>query len=573
MASNNQKKAKEDIGFFQSIKFKIVMLTVVSVLVTVIVLLARIIPTVQSNMTQNIQNYMYDLALAYGETAELQYQQEGADMLANYDELNEMFSDVTVKGVDGSYAYVVSGDGTMLYHPTKDKVGNPVENEAVKGVVAQIATGAHPETAVVEYLYKGAMKYAAYYVSEDNSFIFIVTADEETIMSPITSVSRQAYIIAVIMMVLAAVAAVLLAGMIVTPIKKIAAAVNRLGALDFTRDEEIEELQKRKDENGVMAKAIANLDSKLVDVIETLREQAGNIRLAAETLEEGTGETTTTIEQVETAVTEIADGATSQAGETQKATENVILMGNLVEDNNGEIAKLIENAKAMRSSSEAAQEILQTLEEINHTAVESIGVIAEQTNTTNESAQKIREATDLITSIAEETNLLSLNASIEAARAGEQGRGFAVVASQIQKLAEQSNDSARQIESVIDTLISDSQKAVETMIDVEAIMKKQDEKVTQTESTFMEVAQGISKSVDSIRILRDKSSELDETRVAVVDVVQNLTAIAEENAASTEETSASVTEVTAIVGSISEKAIELKSIADELDANMQIFKI
>ena len=200
-------------------------------------------------------------------------------------------------------------------------------------------------------------------------------------------------------------------------------------------------------------------------------------------------------------------------------------------------------------------------------------MIYEQTNTTNESAMKIRTATSLITSIAEETNLLSLNASIEAARAGEQGRGFAVVASQIQKLAEQSNDSARQIENIIDSLIEDSQKSVATMEDVKKIMESQSESVDRTNERFTHVRNGITQSLDGVNQIADKTKRLDEARVNVVDVVQNLTAIAEENAASTEETSASVTEVSTIVYSISENAAKLKEVAEHLEQSMSIFKI
>ena len=573
MAEEKKVKKKEGVALLSSIKFKIIALTACAVILTVLVLLLRIVPTVQSQMKATVQNYMYDLAKAYGESVEIELVDKGDEYLANYEELNEDLSAVQVKGISSSYAYLVSGDGVMLYHPTQDKVGNPVENEAVKGVVAKIASGSHPETACVEYVFKGAMKYAAYFVDSENKCILVVTADEDEIMAPINKVSTNAYIIAIVVLLVAIGIAIVMAKMITDPIVKVSKSVEKIGQLDFTADDTLEALSKRKDENGVMARAIAKLQTALVDVVVTLKDQAANIRLASETLEEGTAETTTTIEQVEVAVTEIADGATSQAGETQKATENVITMGNLVEENGEELQKLIENARTMRSSSEEAAATLQTLEEINRSAVESIGIIAEQTNTTNESAQKIREATDLITSIAEETNLLSLNASIEAARAGEQGRGFAVVASQIQKLAEQSNESAHQIEAVIDTLIADSQKAVETMVQVQDIMHKQNDNVALTEKEFAKVASGISTSVDSIRVIRDKSEKLDETRVAVVDIVQNLTAIAEENAASTEETSASVTEVTAIVGEISDKASELKNIADELDSNMQIFKI
>ena len=217
--------------------------------------------------------------------------------------------------------------------------------------------------------------------------------------------------------------------------------------------------------------------------------------------------------------------------------------------------------------------ILVQLEDINYKASEAIDVIYEQTNTTNESAMKIREATSLITAIAEETNLLSLNASIEAARAGEQGRGFAVVASQIQKLAEQSNESARQIENIIDSLISDSEKAVTTMGEVKDIMNQQSENVGKTEEIFAQVKNGINGSIEGVNIIADKTKQMDDARVNVVDVVQNLTAIAQQNAASTQETSASVTEVSGIVYDISSNAEKLKAIADELEKNMKVFRI
>ena len=147
-------------------------------------------------------------------------------------------------------------------------------------------------------------------------------------------------------------------------------------------------------------------------------------------------------------IVEIADGANSQAEETQKATENIILIGTMVEETVGQVEKLSENAQAMQKAGDEAIETLKQLDSTNGKTKEAIDRIYAQTHTTNESALKIKEATTMIAEIAEETNLLSLNASIEAARAGEQGKGFAVVAAQIQKLAEQSNESARQIEEI-----------------------------------------------------------------------------------------------------------------------------
>ena len=148
-----------------------------------------------------------------------------------------------------------------------------------------------------------------------------------------------------------------------------------------------------------------------------------------------------------------------------------------------------------------------------------------------------------------------------------------MVASQIQKLAEQSNESARQIETIIDSLISDSEKAVSTMDEVKEIMNQQSDNVEKTEEIFTRVKNGIDSSIQDINAISEDTRQMDSARVNVVDVVQNLTAIAEENAASTEQTSASVTEVSSIVYDISENAEKLKSIADELEKDMKIFKV
>ena len=275
-----------------------------------------------------------------------------------------------------------------------------------------------------------------------------------------------------------------------------------------------------------------------------------------------------TSEQVDKAVSEIAEGASSQAGETQKATENVITIGNMIEEASQEVKDLNEMASGMQNSNQVAIGILQELGSVNEQTRNSIGDIARQTVTTNESASKIREVTGLITEIAEETNLLSLNASIEAARAGDAGRGFAVVASQIQKLADQSSSSAKQIEEIVDRLISDSEQAVATMDQVKAIISKQSEDVERTGNAFGEVSEGIKNSMSVIQSISEKVRTMDEARVNVVDTVQNLTAIAEENAASTQESSASVTSITGIAVNIEQSSGDLKQIAMDLDEDM-----
>lgn len=329
----------------------------------------------------------------------------------------------------------------------------------------------------------------------------------------------------------------------------------------------------RKDEIGNMCKYIEKLREELVNIMGGIKQQSGLLFDTSSRLESTAGDANEAVAQVERAIHEIADGATSQADETQKATENVILMGNMVEDTSAQVTELQKNAVEMQKSSNEASMILTELNQINQKAISAIDVIYEQTNTTNESALKIREATALITEIADETNLLSLNASIEAARAGEQGRGFAVVAAQIQKLAEQSNESARQIEEIITSLIQDSTKSVETMDEVREIMEQQSANVQKTESAFSVVKEGIDNSMDGVVFIAEKTKRLDEARVNVVDVVQNLTAIAEENAAGTEETSASATEFGNMVGGIQGETQALKDVANDLEERMKIFKM
>lgn len=556
-----------------SVKTKLVGAMVIAMAIMMTCLSVVLIRNLRIPMMELNQSYLYDLAVAYSSRIETAMEVQGYNTATTYSNLMEILCDVGLDGVDSSYAYLVAEDGTMLYHPTKEKAGQPVENEMVKSVVAQLAAGTVPEPAVEEYTYNGSVKYAAYSITQRGHCILVVSADKDDLMSTVRRVTFTGTVSTVIMVIIAGIIAFFFVGKIVNPILEVTNVVGRLANMDFTEIEGQDRLTARADETGQMSRAVAQLREQLVEIVNELREQSEQLFEASDVLNTNASETANTVEQVEKAVSEISDGAASQADETQKATENVILMGSMVEETTQEVAELTDNANAMRASSQEAFDTLQNLAKINDQAREAIDVIYEQTNTTNESAMKIREATSLITSIAEETNLLSLNASIEAARAGEQGRGFAVVAGQIQKLAEQSNDSARRIEDIIDMLIEDSQKSVATMEEVKKIMESQNESVERTNESFVQVRDGITESLSGVSRIADKTKKLDEARVNVVDVVQNLTAIAEENAASTEETSASVTEVSSIVYNISENANKLRDVADRLEKNMSIFKI
>ena len=564
----------ERIGFLHSLKAKILLLVAAAVVLTVVLNLWTVIPKSSSNISELTSNYMLDVAMVAGEGIDNQIRMSSYDSVMSGGNLSRIVGNVEIKGVKDSYTYIVDGDGTMLYHPTADKIGKPVENSVVKGVISKLKSENRPQPEVVQYNFNGETKYAGIYVGKSKDFILVVNANKKQALSGTTSIVTSTVKGSIFAMVLCLIAAIFVTRKIVAPIISATDTVEKLGNLDFSEDVSSDKkMLNRKDEVGVMLRSITELKNIIVKVMAEIRAYSESLGEAAEALKNSANESSTAAGQVETAITGIADGASSQAQETQSATENVIVMGKMIEQASTEVEQLGDNAADMHKASENAMSILAELEKINQKTMEAIHIIGEQTQKTNESAAKIKVATDMISEIAEETTLLSLNASIEAARAGEQGRGFAVVANQIQKLAEQSADATTQITEVISELVNDAQESVQTMDEVKEVMNQQSENVSQTEKAFKNVEKGIAESIESVEKITDKTRKLDEARAGVVDVVQSLSAIAEENAASAEETSASASEVGSIMEDVSPNANMLDEIAVKLNENVKRFKI
>ena len=238
-----------------------------------------------------------------------------------------------------------------------------------------------------------------------------------------------------------------------------------------------------------------------------------------------------------------------------------------------ETETLSEYAGSIQKTSEEMRNTVRGLSEVNGNTEQAIDEISAQTISTNESAMKIKDAAQLITSIAEETNMLSLNASIEAARAGEQGRGFAVVASQIQKLAEQSNDSAKLIDSIIVNLIEDSNNAVETMHKMKDIMLEQSKQLTYTEEQFSEIYSNIEVTKQGITTIYDSVRNMNKERLVVVDVVQKLSEIASDNAAGTEQILASTEMLETTVRDVSDASEQLVTVSSNIGESVSGFTV
>lgn len=572
MKKENQQRSAVPLA--KSFRGKVDLLVLLAIVVSVVLILVATVPAAQSRLQGTVKNYMLDMAKAYGASLDEEITYNGEDKILNAETLGDMLGSAKVTGIESSYAYVVTKDGTMMYHPTEEKIGQPVENEVVKGLVAQIQDGKVPAAAVTDYLFKGQIKYASYYVSkiDGTPFILVISADENEVVAPVKSILTRAILFGLLIAIAIMVIEALLIRKSLRPVVMLEEIINRMSQLDVRQNETLDRLAKRSDEFGVMSKAIQGLQQQLDHTVVTIKGQSEKLFSSSDTMMKDATNMSETTSQVDQAVSDIAQGATSQADSTQKATDTVVRIGEMIEAATAAVAQLDTVSKQMTEAQNTASGILNDLDEINKQTTDAVDEIARQTEQTNESAAKIQEVTSLISSIAEETNLLSLNASIEAARAGEAGRGFAVVAEEIGKLAEQSNQSAKQIEDIIAQLVADSSRSVKTMEAVREITSRQSEDIGKTNEAFGKITEGIAASNECVSNISNQMRDMDLARAEVVDTVENLSAIAEENAASTQESSASVTQINEIAGDIRESSGNLRDIAEVLRNNMNEFK-
>ncbi|MBQ8528060.1 MAG: cache domain-containing protein [Lachnospiraceae bacterium] len=330
---------------------------------------------------------------------------------------------------------------------------------------------------------------------------------------------------------------------------------------------------KRTDEIGSMASALDRTMNELRNIISNIQHSADVLMREGTDLGDMASQTSHTTDEISLAVEEVSKGAITQAEEVERATNLVSDMGMKIEQIVHSIDDLYLVAESMQKAGNEAQNNMNLLKDSNEQTNIAIEKVAENVEKTDKSVAVIAEALNLITDIADETNLLSLNASIEAARAGEAGRGFAVVAAQIQKLAEESNASAAQIAEIISTLSQDSANTLSVMDTLRENITVQQEKMLDTIDKFSSVRDGIVTSTNNTSQIHTQASECDTSRVSVVDIIQDLSALSEENAASTEETTASMQELNATINLLSNAAKELQDLAVALENDMRFFKM
>lgn len=334
-----------------------------------------------------------------------------------------------------------------------------------------------------------------------------------------------------------------------------------------------EKLLARKDEIGALSKVTITLRDAMQSVICEISENAKHLSEASDVLGMAADTTNGTMTQVKDTVAMIVDNSAQQAENSKSTSAQMQIMGENITQTTQEVGVLDENAQAMQQSGSRAAETLLNLMKINDEVEHTIKEVQEQTNRTNDSVNKIYEATALITSIAEETNLLSLNASIEAARAGESGRGFAVVADQIKKLADQSNESSREIGETTQVLMEDSAKAVENMQQMQQILQNQSESMQATQNIVEEVLSGIRSSMSGIGQIKTSTKRLDDSRSEVVEAVSALSEIAGNNVEGTKKTYDETEAVAGTFKQVYESAEQLRQIAEQLVQSIDYFKM
>lgn len=419
-------------------------------------------------------------------------------------------------------------------------------------------------------------EFYAYYVPIQNAggtVVGMIFAGKpcEAINKEIQQKITGVLVVAFIILVFAVVIVLFVSSKIGVAVRKSVGLVGELskGDLGVAVDSK---LLKRVDELGLMAKALSGLTGKLGEVLRNIKDSSLVLSDASNDLNAFAASTEKTANEVGLAVSEISQGAHTQSEDIEDATVHVDKMGETIQKIVTKVENLNQTSDKMEHSKEEAEAIIQELVSSSDRTYEEVQRIESQVRLTDDAVSKIGAAVTLISNIADETNLLSLNASIEAARAGEAGKGFSVVASQIQKLAEESNRSAAGISKIIEELSYESGKTVEAMDKMNMILDEQQEKLQITRFKFGDVSRGIQASRNEVQEIRRDSESCEDARDKVSDVFRNLAAASEQNAAATQQTTASMEELHRTMQVLTEKSDELGALAQKMQSDLEYFK-
>ncbi len=478
-------------------------------------------------------------------------------------------TDVSTLKLDSAYTYMVDKDGIMLFHPDPEKIGNPVENDAVKAVVAMLQNGENPQPDCVEYLYKGVEKYAAYYVGVNQSYVAVLTADKSEIIKNTSTMTTNAIIMDIIILVIFVALAIVVAKLLVRPLNAVTKAIKETSEGNLSADTNIHSIMN---ENISMVNSAKSLQTELQNIIGKVKEISSDLSEGAEKVNVLAATSAASSSQIAEVVGQLSEGAMSIATSVQEIDEQAVNMGDDIDNISSNTKQLVELSNDIKDANTEASAYINTVSNSSKLSVDVVHDIAKQIEETNSAVLAVQQALNMIQSIASQTSLLALNASIEAARAGEAGRGFAVVASEIGNLSTQSNDSANQIGEIVKNIIEQSNKSVHLSAQVVDAITEEQSYIVDTQNRFNILNEKIEESLEEIKLISGKLDSLNEVKKTIIDSVSDLSAISQENAASTEEVLASVTTIATDIDNISCNSEETKNIAIELKDAVRYFR-
>ncbi len=560
------KKSKAKLNMYMTL----VLYALIPLVTGAIIISAVLLNKSESEVSKNVRNYMYSMAQSEGAGLYYAVSYEGKELALSTANLTEYCTDVGIIDVSSSYIYVADANATMLWHPTKEKIGEPVTNEVIKGVCAQMAQGKAVKGDVVEYEFKGEMKYASYYVAPDNSFVLIVTADEAEILQETKSMTVLGLIIDAALIVFFLIIALLIARIIATPLAKISAATRQLAEGDLNVDVDATSHIK---ETVDIIEAANILKESLRNTVSEVKNSASELEETVVVVNEKTASNTDSINQISTAVGEVAETSQSVAVSAQEMASKAVELGENIETLTQNVELLSTASGEISKANSEAASYMENVLGSSKESVQAVNNIYTKINGTNEAVTNISECVQMIEDISAQTNLLSLNASIEAARAGEAGRGFAVVADEIRKLADECASSAGEIRDIVDQVITLSNETVDEAKKVADIISGEQKFILDTQEKFSILSTSVDDSIKEINNIRGMTDGLNQIKDQLTGATSDLGAISEELGASAEEVSASCQTVTSACYETLERTKEMREIEENLGEAVSVFRL
>lgn len=430
-----------------------------------------------------------------------------------------------ISTIPSSYSYLVDEKSNMIYHPTKDKIGKPVENDLIKAVMTRIQKGESVKGDISEYLYNGVMKVSSYEVVPKTNWVLVLTGDKSEIVKPISDMTRTSIIINGIIVLIAIIIGLWFSNGITNPIAKVTMLVNKTANLDIGLDNSYDYLFKRKDEVGVIFKSIADMRKVLRDLLTSLTEASSSINSNAVLVESLTEE----LKKYADETSEETEGLSAGMEESAATTEEISASSNEMESGIDSISeRSLEGTTETSNMLQRANDLKLSSVSSRDNAINIYNKVKEELEIAikNSSAvQKINNLAETILQIASQTNLLALNAAIEAARAGEAGKGFAVVADEVRNLAEQSATTVGDIQSVV----SEVNNAVSNLAySSSKTLEFIDKDVIKDYDMFISVGEQYNKDAENFnKFMLEFSATAEELSASVNGIVKAISEVAE----------------------------------------------